>query len=65
MGKSEKIKYAGYMLYYLLPVLKRLNQEQFMEMKIEAQIRGAISQNFTSIILKYMLITIFYSNSNV
>ncbi|XP_042449385.1 lysine-specific demethylase JMJ25-like isoform X2 [Zingiber officinale] len=40
VGKSDKIKYAGYMLHYLLPGLKRLNQEQFMEMKIEAKIRG-------------------------
>ncbi|XP_074566743.1 lysine-specific demethylase JMJ29-like isoform X2 [Curcuma longa] len=40
VGKSDKIKYAGYMLNYLLPGLKRLNQEQFVEMKIEAEIRG-------------------------
>ncbi|KAG6471267.1 hypothetical protein ZIOFF_072377 [Zingiber officinale] len=40
VGKSDKIKYAGYMLHYLLPGLKQLNQEQFMEMKIEAKIRG-------------------------
>ncbi|WOK96037.1 lysine-specific demethylase JMJ25-like isoform X2 [Canna indica] len=40
MKKKEKIKYAGYILYYLLPWLKELSHDQFMEMKIEAEIRG-------------------------
>ncbi|KAL6846616.1 hypothetical protein ACP4OV_024064 [Aristida adscensionis] len=37
---ETKIKYASYLLHYLLPCLKQLNKEQMDERQVEAKIQG-------------------------
>ncbi|MCL7038235.1 hypothetical protein MKW94_027699 [Papaver nudicaule] len=37
---EEKVEYAKHLLKYLLPVLKKINQEQVIEKEVEAAIKG-------------------------
>ncbi|KAI3850961.1 hypothetical protein MKX03_036441, partial [Papaver bracteatum] len=37
---EEKIEHSKYLLKYLLPVLKQINQEQVIEKEVEATIQG-------------------------
>lgn len=41
-NKDEKQKYAKHTLWFLLPFLQRLNEEQFLEKKIDARIQGKL-----------------------
>ncbi|XP_026418515.1 lysine-specific demethylase JMJ25-like [Papaver somniferum] len=40
MEPEEKVEYSKYLLKYLLPVLKQINQEQVTEKEVEATIQG-------------------------
>ncbi|KAI3860326.1 hypothetical protein MKX03_031007 [Papaver bracteatum] len=40
MEPEEKVEYSKYLLRYLLPVLKQINQEQVTEKEVEATIQG-------------------------
>ncbi|MCL7032916.1 hypothetical protein MKW94_015994 [Papaver nudicaule] len=41
IGPEEKVEYSKYLLKYLLPVLKQINQEQVTEEEVEATIQGS------------------------
>ncbi|KAK3016022.1 hypothetical protein RJ639_007341, partial [Escallonia herrerae] len=44
-SNEEKVSYSKYILQELLPLLKRLNEEQTMEREIEAKIQGLLNDN--------------------
>ncbi|KAF6159769.1 hypothetical protein GIB67_030027 [Kingdonia uniflora] len=41
MNKSKKVKYSKYLIHVLLPSVKRFDQEQMKEKKVEAKIKGS------------------------
>lgn len=50
ISKVEEIEHSKYLLHALLPFLKRLNDEQLIEMEIEARRQGILSSRQTCVI---------------
>jgi lysine-specific demethylase 3 len=44
-GAESKVKYARYLLHYLMPCLKELNKDQMAEIETEAKILGKLESS--------------------
>jgi lysine-specific demethylase 3 len=45
VGAESKIKYARYLLHYLMPCLRELNEDQMVERQAEAKSQGKLDSS--------------------